>query len=56
MASPTLAQVRTLIDDLWPESYAVSWDSVGLTVGDPAAPISSILLAVDPTDAIIAEA
>lgn len=56
MASPTLAQVRTLIDDLWPESYAVSWDSVGLTVGDPAAPISLVLLAVDPTDAIIAEA
>lgn len=56
MTSPTLAQVRALIDDLWPESYAVSWDSVGLTVGDPTAPISSILLAVDPMDTVIAEA
>ena len=56
MASPTLAQVRTLIDDLWPESFAESWDSVGLTVGDPAAPVTAILLAVDPTDDVVAEA
>lgn len=56
MASPTLAQVRTLIDDLWPESFAEPWDSVGLTVGDPAARIASILLAVDPTDDIVTEA
>lgn len=56
MASPTLAQVRTLIDDLWPESFAEPWDSVGLTAGDPAARIASILLAVDPTDDIVAEA
>ena len=56
MASPTLAQVRTLIDDLWPESFAEPWDSVGLTVGDPAAPVTAILLAVDPTDDVVAEA
>lgn len=56
MANPALAQIHALIDELWPESYAESWDSVGLTVGDPAAPIRSILLAVDPTDAVVAEA
>lgn len=56
MTEPTLAQVRTLIDELWPEVYAESWDSVGLTVGDPTARVGSVLLAVDPTDDVVAEA
>lgn len=56
MVEPTLAQVRALVDELWPEAYAEPWDSVGLTAGDPTARVGSVLLAVDPTDDIVAEA
>ncbi|WP_246075992.1 Nif3-like dinuclear metal center hexameric protein [Brevibacterium jeotgali] len=56
MVEPTLAQVRALVDELWPEEYAEAWDSVGLTAGDPTARVTSVLLAVDPVDDVIAEA
>lgn len=45
-----------VFDSLWPPSLAEEWDSVGLAVGDPDAEVRSILLALDPTDAVIAEA
>src|SRR5690625_1204901 len=56
MVRPTLAQVRALIDELWPQEYAEAWDAVGLTAGDPTAQVGSVLLAVDPVDDVIAEA
>lgn len=56
MVEPTLAQVRALVDELWPEAYAEPWDSVGLTAGDPTARVGSVLLAVDPMDDVVAEA
>ena len=45
-----------VFDSLWPPALAESWDSVGLAVGDPDAEVRSILLALDPMDAVIAEA
>ncbi len=45
-----------VFETLWPTALAESWDSVGLAVGDPDADVRSILLALDPMDAVIAEA
>lgn len=43
----TVADVRDAVERLWPRAGAETWDSVGLIAGDPAAPVSSIRLAVD---------
>ncbi|WGW13448.1 Nif3-like dinuclear metal center hexameric protein [Saxibacter everestensis] len=53
---PTLAQVLAVAERLWPYDTAESWDVVGLAVGDPSREIRTILFAVDPVDATIAEA
>ena len=45
-----------LMESWYPAATAQSWDRVGLIVGDPAAPVRSILLALDPTAAIAAQA
>ncbi|AMM20963.1 Nif3-like dinuclear metal center hexameric protein [Frondihabitans sp. PAMC 28766] len=44
---PTLDAVRDAVHTLWPLQGAESWDSPGLVVGDPAASIEHIHLAVD---------
>lgn len=43
----TVGQVQAVIEQLWPVSGAEGWDAPGLLAGDPAAPVTSILLAVD---------
>ena len=43
----TVGQVQAVIEQLWPVSGAEGWDAPGLLAGDPAAPVESILLAVD---------
>jgi dinuclear metal center YbgI/SA1388 family protein len=55
-AGPSLAEVLLAVEELWPESLAEDWDSVGLVVGQPAAPVSRILFAVDPTLEVVREA
>lgn len=44
---PTLADATAAIERLWPLDGAESWDAPGLLSGDPAAPVTRILLAVD---------
>ena len=44
------------LEDAYPQRLAESWDRVGLCVGDPDAEVTGILFAVDPTDAVVAEA
>ena len=44
---PTVAEVNSVIEQLWPLSGAEAWDAPGLIAGDPAATVSSIHLAVD---------
>lgn len=51
-----LGSILELFDRLWPQEWAQSWDAVGLTVGDPGAPIRRILLAVDVVPDVVAEA
>lgn len=43
----TLANVRSVVETLWPSGQAETWDSVGLIAGDPAAKVNKIVLAVD---------
>ena len=56
MGSPRVSDIVSICDSLWPPAYAEPWDSVGLVVGDPAAEVSHIHLALDPMDAVIEEA
>lgn len=52
----TVGDVMALMETWYPAATAQSWDRVGLIVGDPASPVRSILLALDPTAAIAAQA
>lgn len=45
--SASVAEVAAAVESLWPASGAEEWDSIGLVVGDPAARIERIHLAVD---------
>jgi dinuclear metal center YbgI/SA1388 family protein len=51
-----LAEVLTVLDELAPLRYAESWDNVGLLVGDPHAEIAKVLVTVDYTPEVAAEA
>lgn len=43
----SVSEVNAAVLNLWPLSGAESWDAPGLLVGDPAASVASIYLAVD---------
>lgn len=45
-----------LLDQLYPPSLAQDWDSPGLQVGDPNAPVTGVLITLDITEAVILEA
>ena len=51
-----LADVVNELDEWFPPDLAESWDSMGLSFGDPEAEVRSVLLAVDPTAAVAAQA
>ncbi|MFV0287659.1 MAG: Nif3-like dinuclear metal center hexameric protein [Demequina sp.] len=52
----TVADIGELLDTRFPPALAEGWDVNGLTVGDPAATVSRVLFAVDPTLAVVQEA
>ncbi|MHC4670858.1 MAG: Nif3-like dinuclear metal center hexameric protein [Planctomycetota bacterium] len=52
----TVAQISRTLDRLAPPHLAQSWDNVGLLVGDPSAKCRRILLCIDLTPAVLAEA
>lgn len=52
----TLADIVAVLERRYPPGTAESWDRVGLAVGDPAAPVRRVLLAVDPVAAVVDEA
>ena len=52
----TLGTILLAVEELWPESLAEEWDEVGLVAGHPAAEVTKILFAVDPTLEVIEEA
>ena len=54
--SPTVADVISVLESAYPPALAADWDAVGLVCGDPAEPVRSVLFAVDPLPATVAEA
>jgi dinuclear metal center YbgI/SA1388 family protein len=52
----TLADVIGAVEEWFDARWAAPWDAVGLTCGDPAVDVTRVLLAVDVTPQIIAEA
>lgn len=55
-ASPSVADVVAALERLYPAATAASWDAVGLVCGDPDQPVTKILFAVDPVEAVVDEA
>ncbi|MBU7599319.1 Nif3-like dinuclear metal center hexameric protein [Streptomyces sp. P38-E01] len=53
---PTLSELTTALDALWPAGRAESWDAVGTVCGDPDAEVGTVLVAVDPVQAVADEA
>jgi dinuclear metal center YbgI/SA1388 family protein len=51
-----LADIITVLEVLAPLRYAESWDNVGLLVGDPRADVTNVLVTVDYTTDVAAEA
>jgi dinuclear metal center YbgI/SA1388 family protein len=45
-----------LVHDRYPPAHAASWDHVGLQVGDPAWPVERVLVTLDVTADVVAEA
>ncbi|WP_407317443.1 Nif3-like dinuclear metal center hexameric protein [Isoptericola halotolerans] len=56
MSAPTLADVVTVLEDLYPPATAEGWDAVGLVAGDPQRPVRKVLFAVDPVETVVDEA
>lgn len=52
----TVQNIRAWIDDHAPFRYAQNWDHCGLQVGNPAAPVDRLLVALDPGSSTIGEA
>ncbi|WP_329563748.1 Nif3-like dinuclear metal center hexameric protein [Kitasatospora sp. NBC_01266] len=53
---PKLSDVINTLDELYPPSWAESWDAVGLVCGDPDDQVRRVLFAVDPVQAVVEEA
>lgn len=53
---PTIADLLDILDGLAPKSLAEKWDNVGLLVGSPANNAGTILIGLDPTNALVDEA
>lgn len=52
----TVADWLSVLHDRYPPAQAAGWDNVGLQVGDPAWPVERVLVTLDVTAAVLAEA
>lgn len=55
-STPTLSQVLTALDGLYPPKLAVDWDKAGLAIGDLQAPVRKIYFALDAVTETIEDA
>ncbi|GAB3531580.1 Nif3-like dinuclear metal center hexameric protein [Arthrobacter tecti] len=55
-SKPTVGDILLAIEELWPESLAEGWDAVGLVTGLPDREVSTVVFAVDPSEAVIEDA
>jgi len=53
---PRVKEIEKLLYQLAPKELACSWDNVGLLVGDPEGEVKRILVALDITPEVVAEA
>ncbi|WP_232662010.1 Nif3-like dinuclear metal center hexameric protein [Pseudonocardia sp. TRM90224] len=53
---PTVCEVIAALEAAYPPALAADWDAIGLVCGDPAEPVGSVLIAVDPVPATVDEA
>lgn len=53
---PTIQDFLTILQQVVPAGLAEEWDNVGLLVGDPNQRVRRVLLALDPTTALIDQA
>jgi dinuclear metal center YbgI/SA1388 family protein len=56
LATVTVADCVAALEDAYPPGFAEPWDAVGLSVGEPEAPVRHVHLAVDPTPEVATEA
>lgn len=56
MSQALVRDVVEVLDDLYPPALAAEWDAVGLTIGDPDAPVRRVLFAIDPVWPVVQEA
>jgi dinuclear metal center YbgI/SA1388 family protein len=54
--SATLKEIVNLLESRYPSAWAVTGDRTGLEVGDPAQPVEAILVALEASPAVVAEA
>lgn len=54
--SDTVAAWVAAVDAAYPEAHAEGWDATGLQVGDPDAAVSAVMVALDVTPEVVAEA
>lgn len=52
----TVAAWLQVLHDRYPPTHAASWDNVGLQVGDPDWPVERLLVTLDVTEQVLAEA
>lgn len=52
----TVSDVVAALERAYPPELAESWDAVGLVCGDPAEPVHTVLVCVDPTSETVDEA
>jgi len=53
---PVVAEVVAVLERAYPPELAESWDAVGLVCGDPAEPVTRVLVCVDPVEETVEEA
>lgn len=49
----TVRDVWRALDDHFPFAHRADWDNVGILLGDPGAPVRSVLVALDATPAVL---
>jgi dinuclear metal center YbgI/SA1388 family protein len=52
----TVATAVAALEAAYPPGLAQDWDAVGLVCGDPGEPVGRVVIAVDPTPAVVEEA
>jgi dinuclear metal center YbgI/SA1388 family protein len=54
--SPTVSDWLAILEDLYPSAWAEGWDNTGFQAGDRSWPADRVLVALDPTEQVVAEA